>query len=137
MKKLIVLRGLPGSGKTTYARELAENNPTTIIRVNSDDIRHMMGQYWIPVREKLIQETINKTIEEALLMEYSVIVDNMNLNDWVFNNLKEIAKVYEAELVVKEFNTPIEECIRRDSLREKPVGEKTIRAIADKNGMIL
>lgn len=32
----------------------------------------------------------------------------------------------------KLFNTPVEECIRRDALRENPIGEKTIKEIHKK-----
>ena len=33
------------------------------------------------------------------------------------------------EIVYKDFPTPLEVCIERDSKRESPIGEKTIRSI--------
>ncbi|HEX2774665.1 MAG TPA: AAA family ATPase, partial [Micromonosporaceae bacterium] len=38
MTRLIVTRGLPGSGKTTYARTLQPR----VVRVNRDDLRRML-----------------------------------------------------------------------------------------------
>jgi len=39
MSKLIATRGIPASGKTTWAREYCLKNPNTV-RVNRDDIRY-------------------------------------------------------------------------------------------------
>ena len=41
MTTLTILRGLPGSGKTTRARELVADDPRCA-RVNRDDLRMMM-----------------------------------------------------------------------------------------------
>jgi len=43
-QEVIILKGLPASGKTTFARDLTEGN-TDYIRVNRDDIRSMCGKY--------------------------------------------------------------------------------------------
>ena len=42
-KEIIILRGLPGSGKSRYARQLAQSFPEIFVRVNRDDIRIMLG----------------------------------------------------------------------------------------------
>ena len=40
--KLLVLQGIPASGKSTYARELVKNSGAWV-RVNRDDLRNMRG----------------------------------------------------------------------------------------------
>lgn len=42
--KVIICRGLPGSGKTTFAKEYIKKNLfSKTVRINRDDIREMMG----------------------------------------------------------------------------------------------
>lgn len=48
------------------------------MRFNNDDIRNMLGDYWVPSREKLVTEA--NMITFALIKGYDVVVDNMNLN---------------------------------------------------------
>ena len=54
MKRLIICRGLPASGKTTWAKEWAMGDPYHRVRINQDDIRLMLGKYWVPARELLV-----------------------------------------------------------------------------------
>lgn len=42
MPKLILCRGIQGSGKTTWAKQYCKEHPNTI-RVNRDDIRQMFS----------------------------------------------------------------------------------------------
>jgi predicted kinase len=54
MSKLFITVGLPASGKSTYSKKWVEESPKTRVRVNRDDIRRMLGPYWIPTRESLV-----------------------------------------------------------------------------------
>lgn len=40
----------------------------------------MLGDYWVPNREKLVTEAKANMITFALIKGYDVVVDNMNLN---------------------------------------------------------
>ena len=52
MSKLLMLRGLPASGKSTYAKELADKG---WIRVNKDDLRAMLNNSnWSKGNEKRV-----------------------------------------------------------------------------------
>lgn len=42
IRKIILTRGIPGSGKSTWARAWVEESPETRIRINYDDLRNMM-----------------------------------------------------------------------------------------------
>lgn len=136
MNKLIICRGLQGSGKSTFAKQWAEEDPTHRIRFNWDDIRNMMGKYWVPERENTgIMKTLRASfLEDMMLKGWDIIVDNMNLNpkDWEFyENLVKVhnekgGTQYEVEYM--DFFIPVEECIRRDAMRPNPIGEAVIRA---------
>ena len=136
-KKLIICRGIPGSGKSTFAHTWVAESPTTRIRLNNDDIRRMFGPYWIPEREKLVHDTKYHTALNAMARGFDIIVDNMNLNPkeiefWndVVKGFNNIQDGYEYVIEFKDFfNISLDECLRRDATRENPVGEKAIREI--------
>ena len=91
-KNLIVIQGIPGSGKGYLARQLLKKDKSkeTII-VNRDDIRSMLGDYWVPKREGLVTRIELNMIQEGLRSGYDVIVDATNLNPRTIKNLKFIA----------------------------------------------
>ena len=55
MKRIILTRGVPASGKSTWAKQEVLKDPEHSIRINRDDLRNMSGQYWVPAREDYIK----------------------------------------------------------------------------------
>lgn len=132
MRKILLLRGLPGSGKSTWARALIRQYPEQYKRVNKDDLRMMIDDdMWTSNNEKFILHIRNLIIIEALQSGKDVIVDDTNLHPKHEKYLRKVAMNYGAALEFKDFfDVSIEECIARDSKRAKPVGEKIIREMA-------
>lgn len=136
-KQLVVLRGIPGSGKSTYARNWVAEDPDWRVRVNRDDLRFLnYGVYWGLSRHQ--EETIS-TLEHALSTaalkaELSVIIDATNLKARYLKDWISAADKHGAEFVVVDMDTPVEECIARDKARaergERAVGEDVIRDFA-------
>lgn len=126
MTKILMLRGLPASGKSTYAKELARTKG--YIRVNKDDLRAMLndGKY-TGKNEKRVLRIEQMIVEEALTSGRNVVIDNTNFNPIHEQKYLTIAKKNNAELEVKFFDTPLEECIERDKKRANSVGESVIR----------
>nr|DAO69049.1 MAG TPA: polynucleotide kinase [Caudoviricetes sp.] len=138
MPKIILRRGIPGSGKSTWAKKWVEEDPTHRVRWNNDDFRRMLGLYWVPEREHLVSESRLEFLSKAMLFGYNIVIDNMNLNDWNWTVVqakidnfnrgvfgKVLKKRYTLEF--KDFfDVSLEECIERDSKRENPIGEKVI-----------
>ena len=99
----------------------------------------MLGEYWVPKREWLVEMLKYHFVHEAMNRNYDIVIDNMNLNP------KEI-KVYERwiedhnsfdfylkyKLEFKNFNTPLDICIIRDSAREIPIGRDIITSTYNK-----
>lgn len=142
MKKIILTRGIPASGKSTWAKQEVLKDPEHSVRINRDDLRNMSGQYWVPAREDYITTCRNQLLNIAIYMGFNtIILDDMNLNpkdvDYIsmivnnFNKALEGDNQYKMEF--KDFtNVPLNVCIKRDSKRENPLGEKVIRGIFNK-----
>ena len=137
MNKLIICRGIQGSGKSTWAKAWAKEDPTHRVRFNWDDMRTMMGEYWVPERENTdILRTLRASFLDNMMHKgWDICIDNMNLNpkDWEYYegivkafNVANPGKEYKVEYM--DFFTPVEECIRRDSMRPNPIGEAVIRS---------
>lgn len=134
MSKVIILRGLPASGKTTWALNWVKEDPINRIRLNCDDIRVMFGQYWVPERERLIWDSFYSILNTVLRSGKNIVIDNTNLNPKYVKAITTLVAIYPK--YVCEFNdffdVTLEELLNRDKNREKPVGEKTIINFAEK-----
>lgn len=131
---IIVTRGIPAAGKTTWSKEYINNNPNTI-RVNRDDIRNMLTPNFIHGgdMESLVTSIEHHTIRKALSSGYSIIIDATNFKGTgQFTKIADQLEI-EYELIIKRFETTLEECILRDSKREKPIGEEVIRKMYNKH----
>ena len=133
-RKIILTRGIQGSGKSFFARNWTLEDPEHRVRFNNDDIRNMLGKYWVPKRESLVTNMKLNFLTQATDCGYDIVIDNMNLNPKELAFYKSFVdkkkkknqdKHYELEF--KDFKTPLEVCIERDSKRENPIGENVIR----------
>lgn len=126
--KLIMTKGLPASGKSTWAKEQVRKSYGSIKRINKDDLRDMIDAgKWSKNNEKNILQVRDNIIEDFLNSGISVIVDDTNLAPKHEKRLKQLAKHYNAEFEIKSFlDVPLAECIKRDLSREHSVGERVI-----------
>lgn len=133
MSKIILCRGIQGSGKSTWAKQWVAEDPEHRVRFNNDDVRNMLGVYWVPSRESIVSTMREAFLMAAISNSYDIVIDNMNLSqrDLDYYKLKVIAYnvTYAKNMVLefKDFKTPLDVCIARDSKREHPIGEVTIR----------
>lgn len=130
MNKLIICRGIPASGKSTWAKQWALEDSEHRVRINQDDIRNMLGKYWVPSREELVQDILKTSIYNAARLNYDIAIDNTNLNPKMINSIKytisEFIENY--EIIYNDFfTTPLSTCIERDKQRANPIGEEIIR----------
>lgn len=128
MKKVIILKGLPASGKSTWARKLIDENPGRYKRISKDDLRAMLdNNKWSKGNEKFILSVRDALILQALKEGYHVLVDDTNLHTKHEQAVRELVKG-QATVEIKDFtDVPVEECIERDRRRSNYVGEQVIR----------
>ncbi|HBC72368.1 MAG: Polynucleotide 5'-hydroxyl-kinase [Candidatus Amesbacteria bacterium GW2011_GWB1_47_19] len=128
INKVLILKGLPASGKTTYALELMAKSPGKYIRVSKDETREMIyGKRWTKQGEPLVLAIRDEIIKLALKEKKDVIVDDTNLNPY---HIKRINKIVgdKAEMEIVDFTqVSVEVCIERDKQRDRSVGERIIR----------
>lgn len=136
MGKIIVLRGLPGSGKS-YAAKLLLEEIGNSVRVNKDNLREMtFFSEWSGKREDVVDRCEMQLIEFLLSKGKVPIVDDCNLGNRV-NRIKNI--FFQHRVDVYDVDTNYKECIRRDSSRvgKARVGKSVITNMALVNGLVL
>ena len=122
--KLILTKGLPASGKTTWAKEYIQKYPETA-NLCKDDLRLQLSG--TNKREKRIIKVRDLLTEYYFEQGYSVIWSDTNLNPVHLNRATELAAKYQAELIIKDFtDVSLAECIRRDLVRSNSVGQQAI-----------
>mgnify|MGYP005839691283 CR=1 FL=1 len=100
MLKLIIIRGIPGSGKTTIANEIKKNLPMS--HFEADDFFYLeTGKYnFDPSKIKEAHAWCQKNVREALLNNQSVIVSNTFVKLWEMKYYIDLAKETGASLKV-------------------------------------
>jgi predicted kinase len=140
-QKVIVTRGLPGSGKSTWTKAWTRKHPD-YKRINRDDLRMMIYHgKWSQKKEEAILLARQALIVTFLTEGYNIVLDDTNL---VPARMEETRQVIEdcatmleidVKITVKDFtDVPLETCIARDAERPKltRVGERFIRQYYNK-----
>lgn len=148
-KRVYICRGIPASGKSTWSRTFAKQYPRQIVRLSNDDVRRMMGMYWVPNREPLVKKTKREAVRIALDNGYSVIADDMNLNQCQINSTVDAAikgwktytqrkynddTLFVLRIIHVDFPVELDTAIEWDSTRhgDEHIGADVIRMNYDK-----
>lgn len=132
--KLLITRGLPASGKTTYARAWVDEDPKNRVLIEKDEIRkntklfeggaynHKRGDEGIVLKER------DRLIQDALSRGKSVISSDTNLVQKHITRMSNLARKHGAKVEIVDFlDVPLAEVIERDKKRPDSVGEQVIR----------
>lgn len=128
MPTLTLMVGLPASGKSTYSKQLVDENT---ILLSSDTIRkELLGKETDQTQNELVFTTLYSRAREALLSDKNVIIDatNVSVRDRkrVLENFGDLSISRHAIVI----QTPISECIKRDKQRARSVGAYVVRKYA-------
>lgn len=132
MIDIILTTGLPGSGKSTWAKKHAEQFNGDVVLTSRDDIRAMLGIG--PIGNKAQEELVSKVQDDIIVRVINegkgLVVHDTNLNA---RSATRIKKLFDGEVKfgVADFtDVPVDVCIERDAQRPNPVGETVIRTMA-------
>jgi predicted kinase len=125
MPKCIVLVGLPGSGKSTYAKDYMEHN-SNVVHLSSDGIRaELYGDESTQGNPAEVFGLMQKRAIETLNNGQDVIYDATNVTRkdraGIIGACPRFAQI-EAHIIW----APIEVCIERDAARDRTVGKAVI-----------
>lgn len=144
MRVIMILRGIPGCGKSTFIR----NENLEDFTIESDKVREMYNGYRIDREGKMgipqdhnkeIWETIHQIIELRMQKGEFIVVDATTSKDSELTKYKKLAREYKYRLHILDF-TPIakteeeqeeyiQQCIKQNKKRPqyKQVPEEVIR----------
>lgn len=147
MSRILVLSGLPGSGKSTWAREHLRGCRGRAGIVSRDAVReHVLGLSMEPGDQVLDRagEAVVTAVAEAMARALlaagcDVVADATHLDPAHIDRWRQVAAEYGTVVEVIDLGVPLEECIRRDADRAavrlqwvggRRVGEDVIREMA-------
>lgn len=135
IRKIILTRGIPASGKTTWAKQWVSEDPNNRVRISCKEIRDMLvPNYHMSQHGKLVMAMSREMLRKALSYDKDVVMDDMNLSYEIIDEIIDIAGIYSASIIYQDFRTPLDICIQRDAQRpeDQQLGEITIRKIYEK-----
>lgn len=123
---LWVMVGLSGSGKSSVAKEIAENNPNTII-VSLDNIgEELTGDYGNQENNEKVFKVFRKRIREALENNTNVIADATNITMRSRRAIIENVKGIECRKIAYLIPRPFDQCKLDNLNRQHPVPEEVL-----------
>ena len=134
--KIFMTIGIPGSGKSTWAKTQVGNGETII--VSNDDLRVMFNNsLWqtdSTIRnrtESFVSQSKEELIALAIKNHTNVIVDATHISKKYEDRMRELF-ADKAEIVIKDFtDVPVEDCIKNDLKRPNSVGSRIIYQMYD------
>jgi predicted kinase len=137
MQHIQILIGISGSGKSTYARQFVQENPT-YLRLNRDDLRRSLvsvplNDYWRwdSKRKDRIERAVSVLEKTALTAAldggWNIILDNTHLRRKYITDILKQVENRSVTVTFRCFDVPLDEAIRRDAARPDVVGEAVIQ----------
>ena len=101
-RRLMLIRGLPGSGKTTLARRLLAIDPRAVHFEADMWFEDENGVYqWDVTKLRLAHEWCHQMVEKALAADTPlVIVSNTFTKQWEMDNYRYLAHIHGYQLVI-------------------------------------
>lgn len=131
MPKILLLIGLPGCGKSTYAKFLLTQENYVIL--SSDSLRkELLGNEEDQSKNIFVFKTLTDRMHKAMEEKRNIIIDATNITIKDRKQYLDAANQFGYQKEAVFINTPIEDCIKYDKQRERTVGGEVIHKFANK-----
>ena len=128
MATLILLSAIPGSGKSTWAREYKSAHPNTYI-VSSDNVRkRLFGDAQNFGNEELVWKTYLEDLNIHALEDCVVIADATNLQNKYREYYYKMTPLFSKHVLVL-FRIPFEICMLQNKMRSRVVSDEAMRSL--------
>ena len=122
MKKLLILNGIMGAGKSSFIKE----NKLEDFTVSSDELRIKMAGFDMSEnglvisskQDRQVWSMLYTILESRMNMGLFTVVDAMHLHTRDFKKYKELADLYGYKIFVKCFEVSLDELLQRNEQRE-------------------
>lgn len=132
---VLILKGLPRSGKSTFAKEIIVNEPGKWKRLNRDSFRLMFSEKegdrntFFKDNEKFILKIRDTILDQAIQDGYNVIIDDLNLSEKNITRINQIVN-HRAQIIIDDhfLSVSLEELLKRniECPKEESVPEEVI-----------
>lgn len=140
MRNLIILRGIPASGKSSWVK----NNELEQFTVSSDALRLLYAgvEYDLEGHQRISQKADKKVwnelysiVENRMKDGQLTVVDATHISEKSISEYKKLSKKYNYRITIVKFNISLEEALKRNSEREeyKQVPEKVIEDMYERS----
>lgn len=131
---MIITRGYPASGKSTWARSWVAENPDNRIEVNRDNVRKIINCHPVGTKaqENMITDFNNNVIHDAINNKKDIVISDTNMRDRYVKQYMRVAFEHDYQVEFQDFIVEYDELIRRDKNRDDSVGEQVIRMYKDR-----
>jgi predicted kinase len=128
--RVIMLMGIPASGKSTLAKQIAEVAGYDYLRLNADSIRQeIYGSETVYGQDEI--DILHARFEAALTAGQRVVVDNMHLDDTARLPIIERAKLYGCKLEIVFLDVSFADCLERNNKRSRQIPDWWMCGLAD------
>jgi predicted kinase len=119
---ILILRGIPCSGKSTFTAKLKEKYPDAVV-ISNDEIRKERN---IPFGSEDVNVYGLEILEDALKNDKDVIVDNTNIIDETLYRYTRLIKKHNKNYNILEFHISLEEALQRNEKRKPSIPPENI-----------
>lgn len=127
-KWLIVVCGLPGTGKTESSKKLAELLKG-LVCISQNDVRREFGMKRMPKTQDAVLRKIDKRIASYIMSDNSVVFDSVNRYQFRRQQLYGIASCLGAQVITLEMTCPEE--VAKERMTHRPPSDGLVSDASD------
>ena len=133
MNRLIILSGVPGSGKSYFSNALKAEKSEGVYIISSDQLRYELlgNQRDLSQDDKIWKRFYELAKEYSAIKDATVVLDSTNAKKiYRLDNIKPYRKLYD-EIDVIVFQLDKETVLKQNRERENPIPENALLKLID------